>query len=497
MEKKKFSLCPDVDITEYEEKKSEQNKVTESNNSNHLTGIISPYVMNNFNFNEQYYTYNSYGTSSFLIPDQGLSIYNSINNSKKYREELKKTREKYNNPGTGDFNGPWAKYKDQTMFKNISNGTELTDEQKEILAQLEEKRLKKIDDQKKMDEGYLNFKPETVYHLDQELDYKGRSFIEPPNDLKNTEHNCYIPKKLVHTYTGHTKPIQVIRFFPKYGHYLLSCSLDCKIKLWDVLSHRKCARTYIGHSEGVRDICFTNDGRQFLSAGFDKLVRLWDTETGKVIQTFPIKKIPFCVLFNPDEDKQKEFLVGTSVKKIFQYDINSNTQVQCYDEHLGAINTLTFIDNNRKFVSTSDDKKIFIWEYGLPVVVKHISEPSMYSIPAAVLHPNGKYFLGQSLDNKIVVYDCKNGFKINRKKKFIGHVNAGYSCGLDFSPDGQFLCSGDADGKLWFWDWRTTKNYTTINAHNKICNDVKWHPIKPSLLASCSWDNTIKLWDSR
>ena len=133
MEKKKFSLCPDVDITEYEEKKSEQNKVTESNNSNHLTGIISPYVMNNFNFNEQYYTYNSYGTSSFLIPDQGLSIYNSINNSKKYREELKKTREKYNNPGTGDFNGPWAKYKDQTMFKNISNGTELTEEQKEKL----------------------------------------------------------------------------------------------------------------------------------------------------------------------------------------------------------------------------------------------------------------------------------------------------------------------------------------------------------------------------
>ena len=169
------------------------------------------------------------------------------------------------------------------------------------------------------------------------------------------------------------------------------------------MSHRKCVRTYIGHTEGVRDICFSNDGKHFLSAGFDKNIHYWDTETGKVIRTFNNKKIPFCILMHPDEDKQNQFLVGTSSKKIIQYDINTGGILQSYDEHLGAINTLTFIDNNRKFVSTSDDKKIFIWEYGLPVVVKHISEPSMHSIPATALHPNGKYFVGQSLDNKVKI----------------------------------------------------------------------------------------------
>lgn len=239
--------------------------------------------------------------------------------------------------------------------------------------------------------------------MQQDSDYQGRSFIEIPPSLKNVDHTCFIPKKLINTYTGHTKAVQVIKFFPKYGHFILSCSLDNKVKLWDVMSHRKCVRTYIGHTEGVRDICFSNDGKHFLSAGFDKNIHYWDTETGKVIRTFNNKKIPFCILMHPDEDKQNQFLVGTSSKKIIQYDINTGGILQSYDEHLGAINTLTFIDNNRKFVSTSDDKKIFIWEYGLPVVVKHISEPSMHSIPATALHPNGKYFVGQSLDNKVKI----------------------------------------------------------------------------------------------
>ncbi len=35
-------------------------------------------------------------------------------------------------------------------------------------------------------------------------------------------------------------------------------------------------------------------------------------------------------------------------------------EVQSYDDHLGSINTITFIDNNRKFVCTSDDKIFFI-----------------------------------------------------------------------------------------------------------------------------------------
>ena len=246
----------------------------------------------------------------------------------------------------------------------------------------------------------------------------------------------------------------------------------------------------------MRDICFTNDGRRFLSAGFDKLINLWDTETGKVIRSFTNRRTPFCVKFHPAEDKQNIFLAGCSNKKILQFDTNSKEIVQQYEEHLGSIDTITFIENGRRFVSTADDKKMYVWEFGIPVVAKHISEPDMHAVPAATMHPNMKYFAGQSMDNKIVIYDCKGNFKMNRKKRFSGHLSSGYACGLKFSPDGQFLCSGDAEGKLWFWNWKTCKNYRTMKVHEgSVTIDVDWHPIEPSKVATCSWDGLIKLWD--
>jgi pre-mRNA-processing factor 17 len=64
---------------------------------------------------------------------------------------------------------------------------------------------------------------------------------------------------------------------------LLTCAgLDGKVKIWDALGSYKCMRTYLGHSKGVKDINFTNDGAKFVSVGYDKNIRLWDTETGQV-----------------------------------------------------------------------------------------------------------------------------------------------------------------------------------------------------------------------
>lgn len=62
--------------------------------------------------------------------------------------------------------------------------------------------------------------------------------------------------------------------------------------------------------------------------------------------------------------------------------------VQTYDQHLGPVNTITFMDENRRFVTTSDDKSIRGWDYDIPVVIKYIAEPYMHSMPAVSMHPS-------------------------------------------------------------------------------------------------------------
>jgi WD40 repeat protein len=36
----------------------------------------------------------------------------------------------------------------------------------------------------------------------------------------------------------------------------------------------------MGHSKAVHDVTFNNDGGEFLSAAFDRQMKLWDSETG-------------------------------------------------------------------------------------------------------------------------------------------------------------------------------------------------------------------------
>ncbi|KAK7108013.1 pre-mRNA-processing factor 17-like [Littorina saxatilis] len=471
---------------------------------NTLAGFAEPSHFNDFQFENQRRTFTSYGYA--LDPSVNDAIVDEkVVGDSGAAEELKgatvfetlakkaEKRKREKNTDAGDIDGylgPWGKFKDEQTVMKPSE-----DEQKE-LDEILAKRNKagRSTDEKPVEE-------KTTLHIKDSFDYQGRSFLHPPQDvgvnLRSEEppEKCFLPKKQIFTWTGHTKGVSAIRWFPRYAHLLLSCSMDTKIKIWEVYNDRRCVRTYLGHKQAVRDIQFNNDGKEFLSCAYDRYCKLWDTETGQCKARFTSRKVPYCVRFHPDDDKQHLFVAGTSDKKIVCWDIRTEEIVQEYDRHLGAVNTITFVDQNRRFVSTSDDKSLRVWEWDIPVDFKYIADPSMHSMPAVTLSPNGKWLACQSMDNKVCVFDVLNRFKFMRKKTFKGHMVAGYACGIDFSPEMSYISCGDADGKVYVWDWKSTKLYNKFKAHDDVCISVLWHPHETSKMATAGWDGVIKYWD--
>ncbi|XP_075971900.1 pre-mRNA-processing factor 17 [Anticarsia gemmatalis] len=476
-------------------------------NRNMLSGYVEKAHISDFQFENQRRTFTSYGyavdpstdgdvgngdaivvSAMVTAPEEseGKSVFETI----KKRPLDKKKRNRNDNPEdvTG-FLGPWGGYVGEQRVMRPEG-----DEAKE-LAEIVAKRQKKgkVDEDKPLEE-------KSIFHIDNPTDYQGRSWIEAPRSETQLRSDtppdkCFLPKAHIFTWKGHTKGVATVRWFPNTAHLMLSAGMDCRVKIWEVYGDRRCIRTYFGHRQAVRDVNFNNTGKQFLSAAYDRYIKLWDTETGECISRFTSRKVPYCAKFNPDEDKQNLFVAGTSDKKIICWDIRSGEVVQEYDRHLGAVNTITFVDENRRFVTTSDDKSLRVWEWDIPVDMKYIADPSMHSLPAVTVSPNGKWLACQSMDNKVIVFSALNRFKMNRKKTFSGHMVAGYACSVDFSPDMSYLVSGDADGKCYIWDWKTTKLYKKWKAHDGVCISSLWHPHEPSKLLTAGWDGLIKYWD--
>lgn len=487
---------------------------------NVLTGNAEETTMSEATFKTQHRTFQSLGytndpsVNGALVGNQAaIAKYGGrdvvqLGHSKHESAAIRAKRQKKGDSsivdGEGAYLGPWAKY----------TSDDVAYEQAEAAADQE-----LASDEEWVEEGVVptplpappkeatgygedsTITETTEFHGAAEFDYQGRTYMHVPRDLDIDLHKepgsqqNFVPKKLIHVYKYHTKPITSLRFIPRSSHLLLSSAADGKIALWDAHHDRTLLRTFSGHSKSVSDTDFHPTGRTFLSASYDRQMKLWDTETGKCISRFTTGKTPHTLRFHPEGN---EFVAGMSDKKIVQFDTRSGELTQEYDHHLGAINTLTFVDEGRRFISTSDDKSLRAWEFGIPVPIKFIADPSMYALVRSAPHPSGKYVAFQSADNQIVVYAAGDKFRQNRKKGFRGMNTSGYAIDVAISPDGGIIASGDTGGFVCFWDWKTGKMWHKVQAGGEGSGAVTclaWHSQETSKVATGGLDGIIRYWD--
>jgi len=79
--------------------------------------------------------------------------------------------------------------------------------------------------------------------------------------------------------------IPVINYTNLLGDFVLACSEDTTIRLFD-LNVGKARSTFYGHTDSVNKVNYQPFTNYFASCSADKTISIWDMRTGLTVQTF-------------------------------------------------------------------------------------------------------------------------------------------------------------------------------------------------------------------
>lgn len=339
----------------------------------------------------------------------------------------------------------------------------------------------------------------TVWHNVINIkDFLGRSWVyQPISYVAKPDHECFMPKTMIHRFTYHTSSVTNVEMFPVYGHMVLSCSLDSTIKIWSLSGDRQCIQTYMGHKQGVRDCSFLRTGFRFTSACYGKRLKLWDTEKGFISGAI-LDSIPSQIINNRSDGHEEECIVSLSDGRAVHYDFRVNGEkkpVREYRYHTAAMLSATFLPGSKYFITSGEDSALVMWETGLDKPVSVLKDLWMKPISALVAHPRDPYVCGQMQTGEIVVFKTSPTFSCYQNRSFVGHNAQSFPCRMTISPDGSFIASGDSEGKLFIWEWKSAILKKTFDIHSQVLIRADWSPYNPSQIITASYDNSLCLLD--
>ena len=347
--------------------------------------------------------------------------------------------------------------------------------------------------------------------------------------------------------TGHTEWIKGVTLLNDSAT-LASVAFNGAITFWDVKTQKRTARQIAGHRDWLATLAFSPDGTQLASVGAESnmvigfgrvvkpesLIRLTDVSTGRQVATLKDKHGVSNLVFSPDgktiafsnhgEIRLWNTETGT-VLNTSPSDPKNNLPERLEPE----ISALVFSPDGKKLIGGTMDGNIQMWdtETGIALVSFTEQDPDdvKYGVKATVdADPNATIVKTVFPDATVAYHEpitaltfSPNGKGLaagSRKQIRLWNMGTGNwekgitsiggatedqevfhgSEALVFSPDNKTLVNGDRNGKLQLWDITTGNEIITLEGHTKQVETLRFSPDGKTLV-SAAQDGTILLWD--
>ncbi|GJJ76741.1 autophagy-related protein 16-1 [Entomortierella parvispora] len=271
------------------------------------------------------------------------------------------------------------------------------------------------------------------------------------------------------------------------GTMFATGSSDKKIKIWDIKTG-SLKSTLTGCLQSVMCVSFNATDELLLGASNDNAARLWHLGTGRPRHTLTghIGKV-FSARFNPDSTK---VVSGSHDRTIKVWDLQKGYCIRTMFT-FASVNDVCLLDFDGSTIASGHlDNNLRFWDARSGNCVKEVTGIHLGQITSVCPSTDGNQVLTNSRDNTLRIIDVRTHETLS-----VLHAD-GYKTGTNwskacFSPDGQYVVSGSADGTLYYWSTRDGTVEKTVREQSSPIVGVSW---VNSTVVSAEKDKAVVVW---
>ncbi|KAG1881918.1 WD40-repeat-containing domain protein [Suillus tomentosus] len=240
------------------------------------------------------------------------------------------------------------------------------------------------------------------------------------------------------------------------GKKVVSGSDDDRVRLWDIDTGEVIGR-WIGHTSGVRSVCWSRDGQRVLSGSDDGTARQWDVENGETILT-PIKAAGHylrAVVYSPDmtlfatagSERPMNYMNTEDNKSAIRiWNAKTGELVATLEGHTDWVRCLVWTQDGKTLISGSDDNSIRTWNTSTWKQIALLEGHTSF-VESIAISPNGRILASASWDDTALLWNLDNNQPISSPLQHPDDVTS-----VSFSADGKLLATGCDDQNAYTWD---------------------------------------------